>query len=334
MADVRPTANYAELLATAAVETVQASIDALVTQAPELWAAVSADWPDERLTGRNYARVAELLLLPVVPFVAGPLTQAVIGTLAQQFPEHSDEIGQLSGFVEYAAIRLVGPLLSAVAGAGEAHAGIFRPMTSWDIPGFVEAVVKAPTYVVDGFLNGGYGDIGPLLGEGFSGDGKVVAPPGLLTPWGAEVTPRNIDGPIAVGSDIGGTALLKARTLDVRVVSEESAQVEAHAPVAGEVEASDAKPAVPRARVQQGINDFRAGIRQSIKRFAGATRDIDQAAEGDAERSVAGHASDNRRSGQRESKPRSSSARESGASNTGQDRKPRPARAAKAASAS
>ncbi|WP_133692116.1 hypothetical protein [Mycobacterium sp. BK086] len=195
-ADVVPTANYAQLLAGAAVETVEASVHALTVEVPELWRTVQDDWIDERLTGRNYGRVAELFLLPAVPFVSGPFTQALAGALTEQFPDYADEIGQLFEAVQYAAIRVVGPLLSAFAGAGEAHAGIFRPMTTWDIPGFVVAVVKAPIYVIDGLLNGGYGDLGPLLGEGFDGAGTVIAPPGLFTPWGAKVTPRNIDGPL------------------------------------------------------------------------------------------------------------------------------------------
>ncbi|WP_319428607.1 hypothetical protein [Mycobacterium sp. RTGN5] len=195
-ADVLPTANYVETLAVAAVDTLRASAHALSTEVPELWKTVQDDWIDERLTGRNYGRVAELLLLPVVPFVSGPFTHALADVLTAQFPAYSDEIGQLVEAAQYAAIRVVGPLLSAFAGAGEAHAGIFRPMTTWDIPGFVAAVLKAPVYVIDGLLNGGYGDLGPLLGEGFDGKGAVIAPPGLFTPWGAKVTPRNIDGPL------------------------------------------------------------------------------------------------------------------------------------------
>ncbi|WP_445167897.1 hypothetical protein ACTXG7_00355 [Mycolicibacterium sp. Dal123E01] len=196
VADVVPTANYVETFAAAAVETFEASVHALTTEAPELWRTVQDDWIDERLTGRNYARVAELLLLPVVPFVSGPFTHEVARALSEQFPAYSNEIEGLFEAARYAAIRVVGPLLSAFAGAGEAHAGIFRPMTTWDIPGFLVAVVKAPVYVIDGLLNGGYGDLGPLLGEGFDGKGTVIAPPGLLTPWGAKVTPRNIDGPL------------------------------------------------------------------------------------------------------------------------------------------
>ena len=196
VADVVPTANYVEMLAVAAAQTFEASYHALTTEVPQLWRTVQDDWIDERLTGRNYGRVAELLLLPVVPFVSGPFTRAVADVLTDQFPGYADEIGQLFDTLEYVAIRLVGPLLSAFVGAGEAHAGIFRPMTTWDIPGFLVAVVKAPIYVIDGLLNGGYGDLGPLLGEGFDGKGTVIAPPGLFTPWGAKVTPRNIDGPL------------------------------------------------------------------------------------------------------------------------------------------
>ncbi|BBY63882.1 hypothetical protein [Mycolicibacterium helvum] len=196
VADVVPTASSAETLAAAAMDTLRASVHAWTTEVPQLWNTVTADWIDERLTGRNYGRVAELLLLPAVPFVSGPFNRALAGVLSDQFPDHSEEIGQFFEAVEYAAIRVVGPLLSAFAGAGEAHAGIFRPMTTWDIPGFLVAVVKAPIYVIDGFLNGGYGDLGPLLGQGFDGKGDVIAPPGLFTPWGATVTPRNIDGPL------------------------------------------------------------------------------------------------------------------------------------------
>lgn len=205
VADVVPTGSYVDTLAVAAVDTLRASAHALTTEIPELWKTVAADWIDERLTGRNYGRVAELLLLPVVPFVSGPFAQALAGVLTDQFPTYADEIAQLFKAVQYAAIRVVGPLLSAFAGAGEAHAGIFRPMTTWDIPGFLVAVVKAPIYVIDGLLNGGYGDLGPLLGQGFDGTGTVIAPPGLFTPAGATVTPRNIDGPLPAARSAAGS---------------------------------------------------------------------------------------------------------------------------------
>lgn len=190
-AQVIPTASYGELLAAAAVETLQQSFAAATTDVPALWNTVVDDWPDERLTGRNYSRVADMALLPLVPLVSGPLKRATTQVLTEQFPDHAGQIEDLAKLGDYALVRAIGPLVSAIGGAGEAHAGIFRPTTTGDVPGFVKAIVKAPSYVVDGLLHGGYGDIGPLVGRD-----EWTAPPGLLTPLGEKPAPRNIDGPI------------------------------------------------------------------------------------------------------------------------------------------
>lgn len=185
-------AEYAQILAAGATEALELSGDALFRKVPELWQTVQATWPDADLTHWNYALVADMVFAPIAPLVIGPFNDAVADVLARQFPALETEIRQLPELVEYTAVRLVGPLLSAIGGAGMAHSEIFYSMTTGELQPFFEAVVRAPFHVVDGLLNGGYGDLGPLL-PGREGD--YIPAPGILTPWGEEPAPRDIKTP-------------------------------------------------------------------------------------------------------------------------------------------
>lgn len=183
-------ASSLQLLTEAAAATVQQSVDGLVTKLPALWNQVDAQWADVELTHWNYALVADSFLMPVAPLLFGPLNDAVAEVVARQFPVLGDEIRAIPGLIEYGVIRLIGPLLSAIGGAGAAHAQIFKSMSNWELQPFFEALVAAPGHVIDGLLFGGYGDLRPLL-TGEIG-GTPIPAPGLLTPWGQPPAPRDI----------------------------------------------------------------------------------------------------------------------------------------------
>jgi hypothetical protein len=183
-------ASSLQLLSEAAAATVQQSVDGLVTKLPALWNQVDAQWADVELTHWNYALVADSFLMPVAPLLFGPLNDAVAEVVARQFPVLGDEIRAIPGLIEYGVIRLIGPLLSAIGGAGAAHAQIFKSMSNWELQPFFEALVAAPGHVIDGLLFGGYGDLRPLL-TGEIG-GTPIPAPGLLTPWGQPPAPRDI----------------------------------------------------------------------------------------------------------------------------------------------
>lgn len=183
-------ASSLQLLSEGAAATVQQSVDGLVTKLPALWNQVDAQWADVELTHWNYALVADSFLMPVAPLLFGPLNDAVAEVVARQFPVLGDEIRAIPGLIEYGVIRLIGPLLSAIGGAGAAHAQIFKSMSNWELQPFFEALAAAPGHVIDGLLFGGYGDLRPLL-TGEIG-GTPIPAPGLLTPWGQPPAPRDV----------------------------------------------------------------------------------------------------------------------------------------------
>ncbi|MHC9291304.1 hypothetical protein ACRCUN_02500 [Mycobacterium sp. LTG2003] len=300
-------AEYAQILAAGATAALEQSGDALFRKVPELWQTVQGTWPDADLTHWNYALVADMVFAPIAPLVIGPFNDAVAEVLARQFPALETEIRQLPELVEYTAVRLVGPLLSAIGGAGMAHSEIFYSMTTGELQPFFEAVVRAPFHVVDGLLNGGYGDLGPLL-PGREGD--YIPAPGILTPWGEEPAPRDIKTP----EDLE-TAEVSAAVEEVEEVVEADATEDATVsplqavvdkltkPVVEEVtvstEAEPETPAVTQAEAEsetvtdttetsdtsaesevtkpsrKGVakSDDRSGIRQSVKDFRSNVRD-------------------------------------------------------------
>lgn len=301
-------AEYAQILAAGATAALEQSGDALFRKVPELWQTVQATWPDADLTHWNYALVADMVFAPIAPLVIGPFNDAVAEVLARQFPALETEIQQLPELIEYTAVRLVGPLLSAIGGAGMAHSEIFYSMTTGELQPFFEAVVRAPFHVVDGLLNGGYGDLGPLL-PGRQGD--YIPAPGILTPWGEEPTPRDIKTPEdLVTAEVGSTVeeaeevveadetedatvsplravvekLTKPEVEEVTVSTETEAEASAvtqaedesetkteaeeSASATEKTESDAAKPS--RKGVQK--SDDRSGIRKSVKDFRSTVR--------------------------------------------------------------
>ncbi|WNG82528.1 hypothetical protein C6A86_002145 [Mycobacterium sp. ITM-2016-00316] len=192
--DVMPAGLFQDLqlIGNGARAAVEQSIDGLVRKVPDIWWTVEEQWPDADLTHWNYAMVANMVFAPITPLLIGPLNDAVAEAVARNFPVLGDQIRQIPDLVEYAFIRLVGPLLSAIGGAGQAHSEIFYSMTTWRIEPFIEAIVKAPFHVIDGLLFGGYGDLGPILP---GREGQYIPAPGLLTPWGQPPRVRDIKTP-------------------------------------------------------------------------------------------------------------------------------------------
>jgi len=192
--DVMPAGLFRDLqlIGNGARAAVEQSIDGLVRKVPDIWWTVEEQWPDADLTHWNYAMVANMVFAPITPLLIGPLNDAVAEAVARNFPVLGDQIRQVPELIEYAFIRLVGPLLSAIGGAGQAHSEIFYSMTTWRIEPFIEAIVKAPFHVIDGLLFGGYGDLGPILP---GREGQYIPAPGLLTPWGQPPRVRDIKTP-------------------------------------------------------------------------------------------------------------------------------------------
>ncbi|MCV7287506.1 hypothetical protein H7J87_19470 [Mycolicibacterium wolinskyi] len=298
-------AEYAQILAAGATEALELSGDALFRKVPELWQTVQATWPDADLTHWNYALVADMVFAPIAPLVIGPFNDAVAHVLARQFPALETEIRQLPELVEYTAVRLVGPLLSAIGGAGMAHSEIFYSMTTGELQPFFEAVVRAPFHVVDGLLNGGYGDLGPLL-PGREGD--YIPAPGILTPWGEEPAPRDIKTPEDVETAEASTAveevedvveadetedatvsplravvekLTKPAVEEVTVSTETKTETEVQengsaTDTADTTDTTDTKTESEVAKPsRKGVqkSDDRSGIRQSVKDFRSNVRD-------------------------------------------------------------
>ncbi|MGW0161403.1 hypothetical protein ACWDUN_19050 [Mycobacterium sp. NPDC003323] len=208
-----------QLVASGAQAALGQSYDALTRKIPDLWWTVHEQWPDADLLHWNYALVSDILLAPITPLVIGPLNDAVAEAVARNFPILGDQIREIPEFVEYAFVRLVGPLLSAIGGAGVAHSEIYYSMTTWRIEPFIEAIVRAPFHVIDGLLFGGYGDLGPILP---GREGQYIPAPGLLTPWGKPPPVRDIKTP----DDIVNTTVPGADAALVSLVTEPGEQTE------------------------------------------------------------------------------------------------------------
>ncbi|KAA0114474.1 hypothetical protein [Mycolicibacterium sp. P9-22] len=181
-----------QLVGNGARAVVEQSVDALTRKIPDLWWTVHEQWPDADLLHWNYALVSDIFLAPITPLLIGPLNDAVAEAVARNFPILGDEIRRIPDFVEYAFVRLIGPVLSAIGGAGVAHSEIFYSMTTLRIEPFIEAIVRAPLHVIDGLIFGGYGDLGPILP---GREGQYIPAPGLLTPWGQPPRVRNVKTP-------------------------------------------------------------------------------------------------------------------------------------------
>lgn len=181
-----------QLIGNGARAAVEQSVDALTRKIPDLWWTVHEQWPDADLLHWNYALVTDIFLAPITPLLIGPLNDAVAEAVARNFPVLGDQIRRIPDLVEYAFVRLIGPVLSAIGGAGVAHSEIFYSMTTLRIEPFIEAIVRAPFHVIDGLLFGGYGDLGPILP---GREGQYIPAPGLFTPWGKPPRVRDIKTP-------------------------------------------------------------------------------------------------------------------------------------------
>ncbi|WP_304114925.1 hypothetical protein [Mycolicibacterium bacteremicum] len=220
-AEVLPTGlvQDLQLVASGAQAALGQSYDALTRKIPDLWWTVHEHWPDADLLHWNYALVSGIFLAPITPLVIGPLNDAVAEAVARNFPVLGDQIRQIPELVEYAFVRLVGPLLSAIGGAGVAHSEIFYSMTTLRIEPFIEAIVRAPFHVIDGLLFGGYGDLAPILP---GREGEYIPAPGLLTPWGQPPAVRDIKTP----DDIVDTAVPDENATLVSVTTDTEADTE------------------------------------------------------------------------------------------------------------
>jgi hypothetical protein len=250
---------------------------------------VHEQWPDADLLHWNYALVTDIFLAPITPLVIGPLNHAIAEAVARNFPVLGDQIRQVPEFIEYAFVRLVGPLLSAIGGAGVAHSEIFYSMTTLRIEPFIKAIVRAPLHVIDGLLFGGYGDLGPILP---GHEGEYIPAPGLLTPWGQPPRIRDIKTPNDIVTtttvpDVNANVVSLSTGLDEQKapaaefaepqITEAAATEPAQtAPVETVAEAEPpavqpAKPARkdPGAAIRQSIKDFRANVGRTVKKLTG-----------------------------------------------------------------
>ncbi|MDA2891471.1 hypothetical protein PDG61_11165 [Mycolicibacterium sp. BiH015] len=180
-----------EILLSGAAGAVGQSFAAFSTQMPAIFRQVQEQWADPDLTPWNHSLIASAFFTPVAPLVVGPFTDAVAEVLAQTFPSRGDEIREkLPEAVEYAFARLIGPLISAIGATGAVHQQIYAAGMAGNAPGQWLALLRAPGTILDGFLNGGYGDISALL-TGQAGGDRIAAP-GLLTPWGEYPQDRSV----------------------------------------------------------------------------------------------------------------------------------------------
>ncbi|MGU3502567.1 hypothetical protein [Mycobacterium sp. C31M] len=208
-----------QLIASGAQAALGQSYDALTRKIPDLWWTVHENWPDEDLLPWNYALVTDIFLAPITPLVIGPLNDAVAEAVARNFPVLGDQIRQIPELIEYAFVRLVGPILSAIGAAGMAHYEIYMSTTTYRIEPFIEAIIRAPFHVIDGLLFGGYGDLGPILP---GREGEYIPAPGLLTPWGQQPPVRDIKTP----NDIVETTVTDANATLVSLVTDATDQIE------------------------------------------------------------------------------------------------------------
>ncbi|WP_395308642.1 hypothetical protein V4U86_25495 [Mycobacterium sp. AMU20-3851] len=242
--DVAPAGLFHDLrsIADGARAAVGQSVDAVTRKAPDLWWTVHEHWPDPELTHWNYALVSDILLAPITPLVIGPLNDAVAEAVARNFPVLGDQIRQVPKFLEYAFVRLVGPLLSAIGAAGYAHTEIYYSTTTYRIEPFIKAIVRAPFHVIDGLLFGGYGDLGPILP---GREGAYLPAPGLLTPWGQQPRVRNIKTPNDIVTAIPDVRA-SVHTLSVDV-GESASTKDSAAETGAAADAPETSPKVPAA---------------------------------------------------------------------------------------
>ncbi|OBB59212.1 hypothetical protein A5757_14740 [Mycobacterium sp. 852013-51886_SCH5428379] len=258
--------GFAEVL-TSVVTAIQESGNALVNTSPALYWQVHEQWPDPELLPWNYALFTDIFLAPIAPLIVGPVNDAVAAAFAEVFPGQSDFILRVPELIEYAVVRAIGPILSAIGGAGAAHEQIYESMTTYEIAPFIEAIIAAPGHVIDGFLNGGYGDLRPLLTGEVGGD--PIPAPGLLTPWGAEPVQRYADDNASLvdfGTEEETTEGRPATTVTA------PAQRAAEASLVAETSEQTADdPTEARTGLRENLRELRTSVREGVTRSTGVS---------------------------------------------------------------
>lgn len=264
-------ATVLQILATGAVDTVADTVEALQYDAPTIFNRVVQQWPDINLTPWNHSLVAAAALAPIAPLVVGPFNYAVADAVATVFPQYGDEIRQgIPEFTQYAFARLVGPFLSAIGSTGAVHQDFYHAGMAGDRLGQNLALLNGPAKVIEAFLFGGYGDLGPLL----TGDPNAerVAAPGLLTPWGQWPADRNVTEfeddlpdnefiPQSVSADLTEVSTVSVE-VDAEAVTETAEEAVAEDVATEEVVSDDAaeETATPQFSIEKGLNDLRKGV--------------------------------------------------------------------------
>ncbi|AQA03686.1 hypothetical protein BVC93_16080 [Mycobacterium sp. MS1601] len=284
-------ATVLEILAKGVVDTVSDTVEAIQYDVPAIFNRVVEQWPDIELTAWNHSLVAAALLAPIAPLVVGPFNYAVADAVATVFPQYGDEIRQgIPEFTQYAFSRLVGPFLSAFGSTGAIHQDYYDAGMEGDRLGQNLVLLGAPARVIEAFLFGGYGDLGPLL----TGDPNAerVAAPGLFTPWGQWPVDRNIrtedDGlpdnefiPLSVSAELTETSTVALETtvedatvtqaaVETAVVDEAAVdtteetteELVVEEAVTEETVADDETEETPAPRfgIQKGLDDLRKGV--------------------------------------------------------------------------
>lgn len=150
-----------------------------------------APWEDADYLRLNHSLFGNMLFAPIAPVFVGAFTDAVIEVVAHASGDREDEVREkLTESADYAFARLVGPIISAIGATGAVHQEIYRAGMAGNPQGQWAALLRAPGVILDGFFNGGYGDISTLL-TGEVG-GERVAAPGLFTPWGEYPEDRSV----------------------------------------------------------------------------------------------------------------------------------------------
>lgn len=171
-----------------------------------------APWEDADYLRLNHSLFGNMLFAPIAPLFVGAFTDAVIEVVAHASGDREDEVREkLTESVDYAFARLVGPIISAIGATGAVHQEIYRAGMEGNPQGQWAALLRAPGVILDGFFNGGYGDISTLLTGEIGGD--RIAAPGLFTPWGEYPVDRSVTDtfpPYTPPAESAATAALDA----------------------------------------------------------------------------------------------------------------------------
>lgn len=178
--------------------------DGIITNLTTVVPALLGQALDE-LLALNVAGAVELTLDAALALLL-PL-QAPIGVLVDvAINPLRNLLAAIDAVVSHPAVNLqtlltaaIGPVLAGIQGAAVATQNLIDAVIGLDPLDFVNAVIDFPGYVIDGFLNGGYFNLGPVAAPGllnpgfFSGD-PATPLPGLVN-WFVEAA-QHIAGAI------------------------------------------------------------------------------------------------------------------------------------------